>query len=340
MTPQGFAIESVSLAGAEDLSLFFRESLIDTPLVTQLGFEVLNMAKNSGKIYLHDRIGKSMRQAIGCGWQTTGEGANIYAKDVEMKEMEIALEQCYSVFEQTFLAQNLRFGNDRADVLGTEIGRIIDELLTTNLVQETLRTLFLSDKALVGNPFYNAIDGLFKSLLVGTINGDGVVNVGAITDNDLSVANVTGTLFKFVQNQNRDLKQVRDNDKVFIVSPNVYDAYKFFLQNNANLESSKVELINGIETLRFNGSQVIANHNALDFLQSDFLTGSPLEPKCKNFVIYTKPSSHKLLLDITNASFDAWYEKKEKKNYFRTNFRMGYSYDYGTLSVIGGIESL
>lgn len=334
-TPQGFVIENVSLAGKEELGLYFRENLIDTPQITQLGFEVLAPSRDA-KIYLHDRLGKSMRASIGCGWRAT-EGTNIYAKDIELKEMEIAYEQCYKEFEQTFLSRSLRTGNERANVEGTEIATIINQLLQESLTQESLRVLFLSDKSLM-NEFYNAFDGVFKQLLAGTTNGDGVVNVGAITATDLNTTNIVNTLFQFKEAQDRDLLQIPDEDKRFIVSPNVYKALKKFYASTQYLESSRLLLINGQRQLEFDGTPIIVNNNAEQFLKADFPTSTGA--KCENFIILTKPESHKLLLDVDSAQFETWYEIKERKNYFRTNFRLGYTYDYGTLSVIGGIESL
>jgi hypothetical protein len=104
-----------------------------------------------------------------------------------------------------------------------------------------------------------------------------------------------------------------------------------------SLESSKMQLVDGLEALKFRGIPMVNLTQIDEYLGLDFATGSPATANT-NRIILTNPLNHivgtDLLTDTAAAEF--WYERKDKTNYMRLDYKAGYAYIDGQENVIGG----
>jgi hypothetical protein len=328
-------IESVVKYEGESLGLFMNP-VVENPLITALGFDNINDHVVDNYVYLNTQPDKVTKARAGCGLIKTGDGAAINRKKFEPNPLQVYLEQCPDVFDQTIFAEARKRGVDVNDLTGTELERLLIEILAPVITRDALRILLLGDKAL-SDTNYNQIDGIYKVLKAGEADGD-IINTGNITDTDLEPANIFATLKKIKDNSDRRLKQQPRGETAMLVTQSVYDAWEEYLITKTGLESSKTEQEGGIGELRFMGIPLVPLHIVDEYLAADFAAGSPPVVANPHRVIYTRPDNHLLGLDtLTNWNeIKFWYSDDDDINKSLTRYNLSYEYKYGSLITIAG----
>jgi hypothetical protein len=313
-------------------------ALAKTPEIAQLGFRIEQDIQSSKTFYKTGRLNKITKKSVDCNTGDTATGVPISSVVLSVTQMEAELSQCKAPFESSIYEAALKKGYDVYNLEGTQIQTLLLEVFGMAVANDLYRQLFLNDTTLTNND-YTAYDGIFKTLKAGALAGDGTVRVAAvISDTDINQTNILATLDSYVDAQNSVLKYnyTPDQKRMFVTDP-IYRALEQKYTTLGNLESSKTELINGISTLKFRGIPVVNLLTIGDYINVDFATGSPATAN-DNRIILTNPLNHvigtDLLTDTANAEF--WYERKDKKNYCRLNYRAGYKYIDGVENVIGG----
>lgn len=313
-------------------------ALAKTPLLAQLGFRIEQDIQSSKTFYKTGRLNKITKKSVDCNTGDTATGVAISSVVLSVTQMEAELSQCKAPFESSIYEAALKKGYDVYNLEGTQIQTLLLEVFGSAVADDLYRQIFLNDTTLT-NSDYTAYDGIFKTLTAGALAGDGTVRVAAvISDTDINQTNILTTLDTYVDAQNSVLKYnyTPDQKRMYVTDP-IYRALETKYTALGNLESSKTELINGISTLKFRGIPVVNLLTIGDYINLDFATGSPATAN-DNRIILTNPQNHiigtDMMTDTTSAEF--WYERKDKKNYCRLNYRAGYKYIDGVENVIGG----
>ncbi len=313
-------------------------ALAKTPLLAQLGFRIEQDIQSSKTFYKTGRLNKITKKSVDCNTGDTATGVAISSVVLSVTQMEAELSQCKAPFESSIYEAALKKGYDVYNLEATQIQTLLLEVFGSAVADDLYRQIFLNDTTLT-NSDYTAYDGIFKTLKAGALAGDGTVRVAAvISDTDINQTNILTTLDTYVDAQNSVLKYnyTPDQKRMYVTDP-IYRALETKYTTLGNLESSKTELINGISTLKFRGIPVVNLLTIGDYINLDFATGSPATAN-DNRIILTNPQNHiigtDMMTDTTSAEF--WYERKDKKNYCRLNYRAGYQYIDGVENVIGG----
>ena len=323
-----------------DFQETFVLALAKTPMIDQLGFRIEQDIQSTKTFYKTARLNKITKKAVDCNTGDTATGVAITSIPLTVTSMEAELSQCKSVFESSIYEAALKKGYDVYNLEGTQIQTLMLEIFGMAVGNDLYRQMFLNDTTLTNND-YTAYDGIFKKIKSGYLTSDGSVRVASsISDTDINQTNILSTLDTYVNAQPSPLKyNYMASEKRFYVTDPIFRAYEEKLTTLGSLESSKTQLVDGIDALKFRGIPFINLNVIGDFILQDFSTTSPQSAATDdNRIILTNPKNHiigtDLLTDTANAEF--WYERKDKKNYMRLNYRAGYTFVDGSENVFGG----
>jgi hypothetical protein len=314
--------------------------LAQNPLLASLGFRIEQDIQSKKTFYKTGRLNKITKASTGCTRTETATGVPIEAVVLQVYDMEAEMSQCKSVFDATIYEAAMKKGFDIFNLEGTQIQTLLLEIFGDAVANDLYRQVFLNDSTLT-NSDYTAYDGVYKRLKAGALAVDGTIRVAAsISDADLASGAIVATLDTYYNAQPSPLKyNVSNAMKRFMVTDPVYRAWEQKLTELGSLESSKVQLVDGIEGLKFRGIPMVNLTQIDEYILQDFSTTSPASASTSdNRIILTNPENHligtDLLTDTANAEF--WYERKDKTNYARLNYKAGYNYIDGKENVIGG----
>lgn len=321
-----------SVAAGEAAEEFFLKPFQDDPAVTAIGLEV-KVSKKMLKLYFNTQLDKITKKKTGCGYDFVG-GAEISSKTLTPVEEAAAIEQCYTVFMDTYFADGLPAGIARGE-LSPEVQDILLQLFNNAFNRDMLTKLFLSDTGLTDD-YYNDFDGVYVKLAA---DAD-IPSYGAITDSDLEPDNIEETMYGIYNLQTRLMRGMPNESKKFWVTGTVYDAWLRYIQlktaNNVVIQRDGITM--GVTNANYyNGSEIVPIRIVDERLAADFTSGSPATIDNPHRIIYTIPSNHVLLFD--KASFgDArvWYSQDDDKFYVAGSALIAYEYKYSELQVIGG----
>jgi len=315
-------------------------ALAKTPLLAALGFRIEQDIQSSKTFYKTNRLNKITKKAVDCNTGDTATGVAIDSVVLSVTQMEANMTQCKAPFESSIYEAALRKGYDVYNLEATQIQTLLLEIFGMAAGNDLYRQIFLNDTTL-SNPDYSAYDGIFKTIKTGYLANDGSVRVAAtISDTDINSTNIIATLDAYVDQQPSNFKyNVLAGEKRLFVTDPIYRALEKKYTELGNIESNKTQLIDGIDTLKFRGIPVVNLLTIGDYILQDFSTVSPASAgTMDNRIILTNPANHiigtDLMTDTTSAEF--WYERKDKTNYARLNYSIGYKYIDGTEIVFGG----
>jgi len=131
------------------------------------------------------------------------------------------------------------------------------------------------------------------------------------------------------------LKNLPALQKVYLVSDSVYENYLDSLEGKSSTaytfttEEGRMLMINGANVLKYRGIPVVKMGWDVH-LDADFPTAYP------HRIIYTEITNLRLGFDDANDmnSFEAWYNRDEQENRFRTQFYMGCQYVHGAYTAV------
>ena len=314
----------------------FWKPLLNDPKINALPF-ALHSGKIGKELYFDSEFTDTPTIKATCGWDYK-DGTGITKKALDPVELDFSFEQCYTDFLKSIFGDSLPDGWRKGELTPEIINRIITKqsnAFNTNM----LYALFLSDTG-SSFPWLAGIDGVYAKLLAGVAAVDGTVDAGAIADSDLTPANIEGTMYGIYTAQSALMKTFDNNQKAFIVTQTVYEAWSRFLQigngsawNYLNPDTIK----NGVSGITYQGIPLI-NANYVDRgLALYGLSGSPAAVTDPNRVILTVPSNHHIMIDGTGFEMiEPFYERKDDLVLSPASAMIDYQYGYGELNVIAG----
>jgi len=295
-------------------------------------------------------LSKIVKPYTGCG-ASNSNGSRDLISNVTLVTKEFRMQEawCKDDFTQQLtgvynhLAQEwLKTGERSFDPAGTPIDGVIQEVLTDAM----RRDLFIRATMAAGNSSsadYNQIDGLWDRLIDSSgASNYCVVRAGsALGTGTISASNATAALEAVYINSNDLLKEQMDK-AVFWVTGSVYDAYVNQLVGTGNVSQAQYEaLINGIKgNGTWNGGITYKGIplNPVRLWDSSLAdSNNPLYGTTKHLVLLTIKQNHMLGVESSADlnKIESWYEMKDSKRYYRSDFKIGYQYlhcDFQTIA--------
>lgn len=307
--------------------------------VDQLGLNLVEDVQSNKIMYKDNYLDKVTKKFTTCQNTETGSGVSISSFTLNVVNMQVQLAQCADVFEATIAEVLRKKGADINNLTGTEIEAYVLDKVAEAAARDLFRILFLGDTTL-SNSDYTAFDGIFKKIKAGYLAGDGTVYGGTIAAADINTSNIVNTLdSKLWDVQPYELKFIPDNEKVLLVTDNIYRAWKKYLSSTAfGIVEQRSSLVNGISDVTYRGIPMVSLGVIDKYIATDFATGSPAAAATPYRAILTKADNHYLATDTLTATsqVNMWYDQTLDTNYTRLRYKAGYNYAFGELNVFAG----
>lgn len=294
-------------------------------------------------------LSKIIKPYTGCGAANTNNSRDLISNvTLQTKEFRMQEAWCKDDFTQQLtgvynhLAQEwLKTGERSFDPAGTPIDAAIQQVLTDAM----RRDLFIRATLAAGNSSnadYNQIDGLWDRLIDSSgASNYCVVRAGSALGTGTLSAGAGLTALQTVYDNSNDLLKEQMDKAVYWVTGSVYDNYVKSLQGTGNVSQAQYEaLINGIKGkqtwdggITFNGIPVYPIR-LWDSALAD--SNNPLFGTTKHLVLLTVKQNH--ILGVESSSdlnkIETWFEMKDSKRYYRSDFKIGYQYLHCDLQTI------
>ena len=154
----------------------------------------------------------------------------------------------------------------------------------------------------------------------GNLTGSVAATTAAVRNTTLKAGAAVAILQALYEARTDELAEFDATEARFDVTRSVYENYLAYLQTQSGAEAAFSTLVNGVRTLTFNGIPVMKRPDwDKRWKSADFGYVQPhfaLLSTHKNYVWGTDSTD-----DI--AQVEAWYEKKDQMNYFRTQYCAG-----------------
>lgn len=240
------------------------------------------------------------------------------------KAWEVLIHECWTDLQDTAVVYSLRTGTDISDFTNTDYMNILLEVLGNSMRQFWWRLYWfndidaknVTDSGLitdgVDTKFFNIINGFWKQI---------ILQVTANTKQRVTITENAGATYKDQYVEPAAAKEyfkelrfsapliLRQQTDGFIISSQMlYDAYKMSFQDTCCLESARVALLNGMETLSIDGVPIIPITEFDTIIQSYENTGTKWNNP--NRAVYTTKAVLAAGIDNPNAFDDlkVWYD--------------------------------
>ncbi len=295
-------------------------------------------------------LSKVIKPYTGCGAANSNGSRDLIGNTtLTTKEFRMQESWCKDDFTQQLtgiynnLAQEwLKTGERSFDPAGTPIDGVIQEVLTDAM----RRDLFIRATMAAGNSSsadFNQIDGLWDRL----IDSSGASNYCVVKASGTTLGNATPTAanataaLEAVYIQSNDLLKEQMDKATYWVTGSVYDAYVNQLIGTGNVSQAQYEaLIKGTGgnttwggNLTYKGIP-IKPVRLWDNSLAD--SNNPLFGTTKNLILLTVKPNHMLGVESSADlnKIESWYEMKDSKRYYRSDFKIGYQYLHCDLQTI------
>lgn len=295
-------------------------------------FRVIPGIRSSRVLNLVNQLGKTVKGAQLCGNTRvpTGEAVTITNRTLTVDKQELYLKQCYDVFENMILEEALRTGVSEADLSGTVIQGIINQLIQTSLSSEFMRIFSFSDKTSGINDYYNSADGLWPTL----ITAASTYEVQREADITALSQTVTERTFDYLRGMWKNapllLKQLPASQKKFFVTLNMWEN---LLESYEDTDMATVGITARVTDeqtmLKFRGIDVVPIADWDRWIEADGLGNN-----CR--MLYTSTDNHVIGIENgedRNAYTVKWDDDTDEMKY-RAKFKLGYNFVFGDFTVI------
>ena len=310
---------------------------INTPAVSDF-FTVYPQFKYKQQIPLLLPLQKIVKSYTSCA-RTFTDGIDITNTSLDLVKLEVNMEWCKDDFEGTvgnILSEEwLRTGVDEFNPEGTQIQRVIDQLVTDGVRRDNFRILSFGDTG-DGDDDWNQLDGVWSTLIGNASGGSGYCVNRAATFPTTALA--AGEALEALQACFTDsaiiLKQMPNNMKYFAVTGSVFENLMASYEANVNgTERQFSLLLDGQQNLTYRGIRLIPVYAWDDALADPTC---PLYGTVSHLILYTIKENHAVGVDVAADAerIEGWYERKDRKYYIEGYQRLGYNYLHCQLQTI------
>lgn len=330
-------ITSVPAIETPTWEVYFKPLLSD-PIINRLPFDISigNMPKD---IFFNGNADKITGAGGTCGWSVKGDGVAFTKKTLDPVELKAAVNQCYSVLLKKLFGDKLPDGAARGE-LSNEVISFMTTQQAYAFNRDLLSIMLLGDTGATPDDYYVLLDGFYTKLAAGAAANDGTVDAGAIVAADVDVDSFFETMKAVYDAQPRQLKGIANNQKTWIWTRELYDAYLSYLQEKTQQTAGIIQtnyITEGMSVTAFLGVPIVVLDIVDERLETDFLTGSPPAATDPYRCVLTNPKNHIIMLDGNGfANADVFHQKKEDLVWAVGSCLMDYQYGYGDQNVIAG----
>jgi hypothetical protein len=318
--------------GIESTEIFIKPAIMHPDTLSL--FRVESGIKYKKQLNLLNPYGKVFQGPQGCGTPVvTGQGLTVTNRTLEVKELELYLEQCGDVFQGTILDELTRSGVAHKDWTSGQVASLIQGLVSEAMARDFFRIFSFGDTTSpAGDPsYYGMVDGLWTTLFAG-ISGYEVtaVNPSVSTLNQTAGTRAIDYFQALWTGAPNLLKQASPNLKKFYVTYNVFENYIINLQN--------VQTANGGFTTTTENGQMRAFYQGIEVVPvmawDQWISADNLGTNVR--ILYTTTDNHVVGIEEASNQGDMlfWYDPNTNLNKIRGRCKLGYQYVHSDLQAI------
>ncbi|MBX9639481.1 MAG: hypothetical protein K2X97_07055 [Mycobacteriaceae bacterium] len=320
---------SLTYTGKETMDVLLKPSFEDPEL--NKVFRIMTDIQSKQKLYLLNPLAYITKKYDSCGLPaTTGGPVNITQKTLEVEPLQIYLEQCADVFNDTIFEQWRRTGKDWNDLTGTEAQKLIETVVMDAVKRDAFRIANFGNTSL-SDTRYTMLDGKWTKIFQ-NVDSYCIDRVEYLPDGTLGADAALGYLKNLYNNADNILKQVPNANKQFEVTGSIYDnllaSYESKTSGTAEMQFNW--LVDGVASLKFRGIEVVPIRSWDTYIAADFSNSNP------HRIIYTAKDNWVLGVekqtDFTTAKF--WYSDDDDKNKVLIRYRMGVEFVHCDLTAV------
>ena len=315
----------------------WRPVLINNPDLKDQGIKTILDIRSKLIVYYTGRLRYITKKWTTCGSTPTGDGVTVGDEEITVTKMGIDLNQCFGLFNQTILEFATRKGYDVNNMEGTEIGTMIMEMIIEGAFWDLLREMWFGDTA-SANAYFSPYDGFIKKIratvLAGLTPNVPIASAAAI-DTPLEAYTL---LLAVINNRELPMSGFDKKKQQILVTGNIYDLYETYISTLNGSETSYYNVVNGVEQPMIKGFPVI-KMNIWDEIRDANPTIKDDSPYGM-VIMTTDDESLILAVDAQDdwAKVEAWFEKKDEKNYWRVRYFAGTFIKYPDMLSTAGLE--
>lgn len=323
------SVASIYTIEGENLDLV-RNRITQNPALNEYGFTVVPFPRNL-QLPIHTRLDKITKDKVACGSLVdTGTGIAITHRDLTYAELELYVKECADKFDNTILAAARKSGVQKANLDGTAINTLVTEIISDAAERDQLRILWLGDTG-SSNTDYSQMDGIYKKVAASS-----ATDVGALTSTEFTVANLPNTMNLFLDGRSERQKALPNSEQAFWVTGKVADAVRNWRQQNPYSDMARIEQIDGVDKMYWDGIEIVTLRYVDTYLNADFKTGTPPTLTTPYRIILGEKANFYVALDGDAMELETWYDPNTKYNNFRGLYAMDFQYAYDDMFVFGG----
>jgi hypothetical protein len=332
----GKVVESVVQYEGKQAKEVFKPIILENPALAEQGIKVI--ADVQGKLYVYNR-GKLRfvtKKRTTCGLTATGTGVDITRELITVEDMEIYLTECADIFENTIFETAKKKGVDINDLSGTEIDRLLMEIVLEGTTWDFGRQIWFNDTA-SADANYSAYSGFLKKIIALVASGD-VPNatIGASVD---TPAEAYSLLLSVFNQRTLEMKSQPTSAQQFMVTRSIYDLYVQYLSTLNGSEISYQNVINGIEAPLFQGVKVITMPTWDEVLASD----TDIADIFPNGIVVMSTDEESLHIAVDaqgdEAKIKTWYSDDDDVQKYLVRYKIGtYIKFNGLLLSVAGFD--
>jgi hypothetical protein len=279
--------------------------------------------------YLRD-MEEIIRSNVGCGFNPVGT-TQIYNRVINTKPVKAEMSICTkdlnnTIYRNQVSGNNYAFDNPNAPIIQETINSF-------NITIETdIYKLFWFGNEASTNPFYSQVNGLWGHYIPLLIAANKINVVNANSGTQLQASDGEAILKAMYDSQTDELESLEDNQKVFMVTKELYNQYKDDVRAFGGGDGGRNMLLNGVSVLTYEGIPVIKQ----SLWQTLIGKTENVSPKHQHRAILTTPMNLVIATDNTNQrnSMEMWIDRTEERSNGRVKFFLGSNYMHHSLMVV------
>jgi hypothetical protein len=306
--------------------IFLSENLLDSPYI-RVKSNVIQEAKLS---YL-GQLARIVQPNNGCGFTPKGK-MPITERTITVKRHKANLEQCTDEFFDNCWEYITGQGLDIEKLDATALGAQILNFLIMRTQQGIVNDIFLlgwyADQASV-DPFFAQNNGWFRQIGLDIAAGDTPAAVATGSGAPLA-AGASETIFNaMIAAETSQMYKLAASEKVMLVSKSIWENYRIFLASNPNLESARTQLVDGVQTLYFNGVMLV-NCPQWDDVDADDLG---LVDNHRAVLTYRRNLTVGTDITALDNEFVTWFDMQDEVQKIKAKMRLGFQVAHPELLV-------
>ena len=192
-------------------------------------------------------------------------------------------------------------------------------------------TTLIFTSAIAGQPTPTPVPSAAVS---GDLTGTNAATTANVDADELASGESEDMLLAIYKGADVVLRNLPDNEKIFLVSDSVYQNYQEYLETMGT-EKSHTVLVEGVTMLSYRGI-ALSNLQWDEHLETDFPHNTSENPGYPHRIIYTHIYNLVLGIDSMNQynGMREWFNEDEEENRFRMKLVMGVQYVHNKLTAI------